>query len=180
MLPITELPDGSLIDVTDEKIVPMGDVFAHRQLTYTHTGNAEQPSYRVVFEVRNGIPVCISLQMWTASDDETHIRAKDLNAIKLDKLCAEVFAYAGVWTGKPGVGFVRKLGRASFQLDKERVEQAGQRRKMTPEFLNRVAELHDQAPEGKRVAAVKAAFGVHERTALRYIAAARREGLIDE
>jgi hypothetical protein len=50
------------------------------------------------------------------------------------------------------------------------------RRKITPEFLSRVAEIHRAAPEGGRLAAVKVAFMVNERQALRYIAAARKKG----
>jgi hypothetical protein len=50
------------------------------------------------------------------------------------------------------------------------------RRKITPKFLSRVAEIHQAAPEGGRLAAVKVAFMVNERQALRYIAAARKEG----
>lgn len=57
----------------------------------------------------------------------------------------------------------------------------GCRHSITPEFLSRVAEKHQAAHEGGRLAAVIAAFGpVSERQALRYIAQAKREGLIED
>lgn len=172
----TELPEGGLIEVTDPEIVPMGDVFAHRQLTYTHEGDADRPACKLVFEVRNGVPVCASIQLGS-SESESHVRAKDLNAIKLDNLRDDVYAAAGVFVRNPDGGFMRKLGR--FHQDRKRVERATQRRKITPEFLGQVAEIHKAAPERGRLAAVKAAFKVKERQALRYIDQARRKGLID-
>jgi hypothetical protein len=173
---ITELPDGGRIEVTDMEPVPMGDVFAHRQLTYTYDGGATRPACEIVFEVRNGVPVCTGISL-RSTDGGTHVRAKDLTGIKLDNLRDDVFAYVGVFVPNPGGGLVRKLGPGSLREDRKRIERATQRRKITPEFLNRVAEIHNGAPEGGRVAAVKAAFKVKERQALRYIKLARQKGL---
>jgi hypothetical protein len=78
-----------------------------------------------------------------------------------------------------GDDFVRKLGLASFRQGRKQVEGATQRRKLTPEFLGKVADIHTTAPDGGRIDAVKAAFNVEERQALRYIAQARKRGLID-
>ncbi len=58
-----------------------------------------------------------------------------------------------------------------------KVREASKRRKITPEFLQRVAETHTAA-SGAKVAAVADSFGVDKRTAHRYIAAARKKGLI--
>jgi hypothetical protein len=173
---ITELPDGSHIEVTDPEIVPMGDAFAHRQLTYTHDGNADQPACKIVFEVRNGVPVCASFNLGS-SESGSHVRAKDLNVIKLDNLRDDVYAAAGVFVPNSEGGFVRKLGR--FHQDRKRVESATQRRKVTPEFLGRVAEVYNGAPVGGRLEAIRAAFVVSERQALRYMALAKQKGLID-
>lgn len=179
MVLVYGLADGARVKVTDATIVPMGDVFAHRQLTYTHDGDADRPGCRIVFEVRNSVPVCASINIW--SDGESYVRAKDLKAIKLDNLRDDVYALTGVFVRNPdGDDFMHKLGPASFGRDRKRVERATQRRKITPEFLNRVAELHNTAPAGGRLEAIKAAFGVSERQALRYIAQARQKGLIDE
>ena len=163
---ITELDDGGCIEVTDMEPVAMGDVFAHRQVTYTHHGNTKRPACKIIFEVRNGVPVCASIEL-RAADGGTHVRAKDLTAIKLDNLRDDVFAHIGVFVPNPDGGLVRKFGPGSFHKDRKRVEHATQRRKITSEFLNRVAEIHNGTPEGGRVEAVRAAFKVQERQACR-------------
>jgi hypothetical protein len=175
----TELPDGSRIEVTDPEIVPMGDVFAYRQLTYTHDGDTSRPARRVVFEVRNDVPVCAIIQLGSA-DSGSPVRARDLNAIKLDSLRDDVYAAVGVFVPNPDGGYVRRLGPSRFREDRKRVERATERRKITPEFLSRVAEIHNNALPGGRLEAVCAAFTPtpSERTALRWIAEARKADLI--
>jgi hypothetical protein len=176
--PITELADGSRIEVTDPKIVPMGDVFAYRQITYSYEGGAEWPAFKIIFEVHNGTPVCISINL-AASGSERYIRAKDLNTLKLDDLRDEVYAYAGLFVPNPdGPGWIRKFGPASVKQDLKRVQNVTRRRKVTPELLSQVAEVHQAAPERGRLEAVKAAFCVSERQALRYIGQAKQRGLI--
>lgn len=175
----TKLPDGGRIEVTDSTIVPMGDVFAHRQLTYIHDGGTARPACKIVFEVRNGVPVCTSLHLWSQPDSETYVRAKHLSGVKLDSLRDDVYAYAGVFTRNPDSGgWIQNM--TGYRQNRKRVERATTRRKVTPEFLSRVAQLHNGTPEGGRLEAVKAAFGVSERQALRYIARAREEGLIND
>jgi hypothetical protein len=176
---ITELPDRSHIEVTDREIVPMGDVFAYRQLTYTHDGGENRPACKIVFEVRNAVPVCAGIQLGS-SETGSHVRAKDLTAIKLDNLRDDVYAAAGVFLPNPEGGFVHKIGQSAFREDRKRVERATQRRRMTPEFLSRVAEIHNSALPGGRLEAVRTAFTPtpSERTALRYIAEARKANLI--
>jgi len=175
-----QLPDGGRIDVTDRAVVPMGDVRAYRQLTYRHGGNSAHPAREIVFEVRNGVPICTRLTF--VSDSQTGVRAKDLKALKLDELRDDVYAYVGVFTPNPAGGpdsWMLRVGRGSYHQDRKHVERATTRRKLTPEFLERVSEIHNAAPEGGRLEAVKAAFNVLERQALRYIAAARQKGFID-
>jgi hypothetical protein len=173
-----QLPDGGRVDVTDDTVVPMGDVRANRQLTYTHDGGAGRPACEVVFEVRGGVPMCARLTLLGA-DSETGVRAKDLKAIKLDELRADVFGYVGVFAPNPAGGWVRKVGRGSLRADRKHVEQAATRRKVTPQFLKRVAEIYNGAASGGRFEAVRAAFpDVEERQVHRYIAAARTEGFL--
>jgi hypothetical protein len=173
---ITELLDGGRIEVTDMTPVPMGDVFAHRELTYTHDGDSGRPACKVVFEVCGGVPVCNSIEL-SVTDSGTHVRAKDLSAIKLDNLREDVFAHVGVLVPNPDGGLVRRFGPGSFHRDRKRIEHATRRRKVTPELLSRVAEIHNGAPAGGRLEAVRAAFNVSERQALRYMALAKQRGL---
>jgi hypothetical protein len=55
---------------------------------------------------------------------------------------------------------------------------ATSRRKIDAEFLQRIAQVYDDTPAGRRTDAVRAAFSVSERQALRYIKLARQEKLI--
>jgi hypothetical protein len=177
---ITELPDSSRIEVTDPEIVPMGDVFAYRQLTYTRDGDVGgRPACKIVFEVRDRTPVCASLHLGS-SERGSDVRAKDLNAIKLEDLRDDVYAAAGVFVPNPDGGFVRKLGPSSFQRDRKRVERVTRRRKVTPEFLSQVAEVYNSAPVGSRIGAIKAAFVVSERQAIRYKKQAEEMEPIDD
>jgi hypothetical protein len=104
----------------------------------------------------------------------------DLNTIKLDDLRDDIYGLAGVFVPNPdGNGLVHRLGPAAFRQDRKRVESVTRRRKVTAEFLSQVAEVHQAAPERARLEAVKAAFCVSERQALRYIGQAKQRGLIN-
>jgi hypothetical protein len=168
------LPDGGRIEVTDKTIVAMGDVKAYRQLTYTHNGGKGRPACKIVFEIRNGAPACASFEL--LATNRMPVRAKDLRAFKLDELRETVYATAGVFVPQSDgtwfltVGFSRE--------DRNHVEQASRRRKMTPELLSRIAEVHTNAPDDGHLDAVASAFGVSQRQAWRYIAQAREKGLI--
>jgi hypothetical protein len=72
----------------------------------------------------------------------------------------------------------RFVHRLNYRRDRQRVEQVKTRRTMTPDLIARVAQIHNTTPEGSRIAAIRAAFGIAERQALRYIAQARKDGLI--
>ena len=168
------LPDGGRVEVTDRAVVPMGDVRAYKQLTYSHDGGKGRPACRVVFEVHGGVPVCASFTLSTV--DQTPVRAKDLRAIKLDELRDTVYAHAGVFTPNPGGGWILTVGYSVE--DREHVEQAARRRKLTPELLSRVAEIYNQAPDDGHLEAVASAFLIGNRQAWRYIAQAREKGLI--
>jgi hypothetical protein len=181
------LPSGGTVEITDETYVAMGDGFTFAGLTYSN-GNIT-----VTFEVRNGAPGAASITL-IAGEGDRLLRAKDLTAIKLDQIRNEVYAVAGVGAFVPYADLspaqrgafvpdVDDYGATDYELTAEEAVKAVKRatttrRKITPEFLSRVAEIHQAVPEGERVAAVKAAFMVDDRQALRYIAAARKKGLI--
>ena len=75
------------------------------------------------------------------------------------------------------------LSPATPEADAARVKRAATPpRKMTPEFLARVAEIHNATPRGRRLEAVGAAFTptVDQRTVSRWIQAAKKKGLIPD
>jgi predicted lipoprotein len=176
------LPSGGTVEITDETYVAMGDGFTFACLTYRND------NITVTFEVRNGVPGAASITL-TAGDKL--LRTKDLTAIKLDQIRLEVCAVAGVGAFVPYV--VAGVDPADFDVDdygqteielshavaRKAINRATSRRKITPEFLSRVAEIYQGAPEGGRIEAVKAAFSARERQAWRYVAQAREKGLID-
>jgi uncharacterized protein (DUF4213/DUF364 family) len=101
----------------------------------------------------------------------------DLHAIRLDDIREIVYNTVGIATTTTPDEYGDYDERAMTSSDvRKTVNQ--KRRKVTPQLLKKVAEIHRAAPEGRKVAAVKAAFRVHERTALRYIAAAKDERFI--
>jgi hypothetical protein len=157
----------AMVRVTNPTVVPMGDGYAYRQITYTAS------NYTLTFEVRDGSPGCVKVEV-AAGVGESYLRSKDLAAIKIDELCIEAFAFTGVTKTEDG----RFVHRLNYRRDRKRVEQVKTRRTMTPDLIARVAQIHDTTPEGSRIAAIRAAFNVAERQALRYIAQARKDGLI--
>jgi hypothetical protein len=165
------LPSGGSVEITDDKWVPVGDGFTFRVLTY------RDDTTEIVFEVRNGVPGAVSV---TLRAGEGFVRQKDLTATKLDDIRADVYAVAGINASIPKGEWHH--GYSHYQLDasntRKVLRKAGSRRKITPELLAKVAEIHNNAPKGTRTSAVVAAFDVDPRTAFRYIARSKQEGLI--
>ncbi|BBY47647.1 hypothetical protein MARA_11150 [Mycolicibacterium arabiense] len=152
--------DGGIVVVDDTgDYAAIGDGFAFRKCAYHRDGVS------VAWEIRDGTPQCLGV-MVRASED-AGLRTKDLHAIRLDDIREIVYLTIGIGT------FSSNGEDYEMQPRDARKVVAGVRRKVTPALLKRVAEIHRAAPEGRRVAAVKAAFDVHERTALRYIKQAR-------
>jgi hypothetical protein len=146
----------------------MGDAFAYRQVTYTAA------TCKIVFEVRDGVPGCVRIEL--VADAESFIRAKDLTSLRLDDLRLDAYALTGVTQTEDG----RFVHRMNYRQDRKRLERTKTRRKVTPDLLRKVASVHNETPEGGRIEAIKAAFSVSDRQALRYTALARQEGLISD
>lgn len=180
---IYELPKpyGGQLTVTDSELVPLGDVMAYKELTYRRPSSDTRPGCELVFQVRNGAPYCISLKL--SADDGCVVRPKDLNALSLEKMRDDLFAYVGVFRENPDGGWVHTRGSDSlFRRDRKAVEKAvsQSRRKMTDEFKQQIADVYNGAPAGTRIAAIKAAFGVEQRQAIRYKQAAQEARLISD
>lgn len=163
---VFELPEGGKVEVTDEQLVPMGDTFAYRQVTY------RSETVEAVFEVRKGAPGCVSVKL--TGDGQNPIRTKDLVAINLDQLREDAFAVTGVLMPDSEGGH-----ELTHQSARPTLDRAASRRKLTPDRLEKIAQVYNDAPAGARTAAVRAAFTVSERQALRYTKLAREKGLIN-
>ncbi len=177
----TELPGGGTVEVTDRAFVPFGNkgLYTHRELTYRHPGDVTRLPHTVVFQTGDaGIPVCASVRV--DADGGTGVMTKHLKALRLEEIRADVFAFAGLYTRTPQGDYMRRLGRAEFETNRGAVAKVGSRRRMTPHLLAQIASIHNGATPGGKIAAVKNAFHVERRQALRYISAARDAGLISE
>ncbi|MGE2728964.1 hypothetical protein ACQI4F_05780 [Mycolicibacterium vaccae] len=160
------LRDGGTVVITDiNDIVPIGDGFACRNAVYRFDG------VEVAWEIRDAVPRCTRVVLCAG---EAGLRTKDLHAIRLDDIREIVYTAIGI--------DVATSDGDEYQLTpaetRKTVNRATSRRTMTNELLKRVAEIHRKAPEGRRTEAVRAAFNVHERTALRYIAKAKDKGYL--
>jgi hypothetical protein len=177
---IAELDDGGRIEVTDRELVPMGDAQSARQVTYTHPGDADRPACTITFEIRRGVPICVNVQL--SATNETTVRPKDLKSIELENLRRDIYGYVGVWRTDAETGdMIRVIRAGGFRADCKAADKAIQgRRKLTPEFFKRVADVHNNAPVGTKLAAVMAAFDVRERQAIRYKRETEKMGFIDE
>jgi hypothetical protein len=161
--------------------VPLGDRFAHQRIAYHHRGDDHRPAAWIAYEIRNGVPVCTGIAMW--SNDQNQVRTRDLSATWLERVRDKAYAATGIFTANPSGGWVRTLGPGTLPADARQVKRAATSpRKMTPEFLTRVAEVYNSTPLGSRTEAVCAAFNPtpHQRTALRWIHMAKKAGLIDD
>lgn len=165
------LPDGGEVEITDDTLVAIGDGFTFQTVVYRRDG------VEVTFQVRDGVPGATRL---TLTGGDRFIRPKDLAAIKLDDIRDDVYLVAGIGAFIPNGEF--HYGDCDYELNQSTARKvlarAGSQRKMTPELLAKVAEIHNNAPKGTKTSAVVAAFRVNERTAFRYIAKAKQEGLI--
>lgn len=161
-----KLPSGGTVEITDDERVLLGDGFTFRQLTYTSGGCT------IVFEVRDGVPGAVSITL----NGDGILRQKDLTAIRLDDIRAEVYAVAGIGTFSPDGHFGPPMDDAKRR---KTLNKATSGRKMQPDRLREVAKIYKKAPSGGRHSAIATAFGVSERQAWRYIAQAKEKGLID-
>ncbi|WP_156738115.1 hypothetical protein [Mycobacterium scrofulaceum] len=162
---VYELSDGGAVEVTDDTLEPMGDVFTYRQLTYRSEG------CEIVFEVHDGVPGCVSVSLRAG---EKPLRTKDLTDIRLDRLRDEAFAAVGMIVPDPEGGH-----EAAHRVVRKVLNHATSRRRLTPDLLRRIAQTYNNAPAGDRAEAIAVAFGVSNRQAWRYIAAAKEKGFID-
>jgi hypothetical protein len=177
------LDDGGWVEIEDAELMPLGNKHAHRCIVYRHDGDADRPAARITFELVGGVPVCTSFGMWSPEGSQTPIRERDLSASKLNRLRDAAFAATGVFTPNPHGGWMRPIGPRSAARDRAQVKRAATPPyKLTREFLEKVAEIHNATPPGGRLEAVSAAFPPtrHPRTVLRWVAAARKAGLIDD
>ncbi len=170
---------GELVWPTGVGLVPVGEHALPERMIYKHEGGPKQPRCLIEIQVWDGVPVCARAELTSKRDDRIAVRARDLKA--LSGMVDSVIEAAGVvWgftrTGPTGWGLASP---ASPEEQRARLRSVrSSRRKVTPAFLKKIAETYKTAPTPK-LESVAAAFECSERSAARYVGAAREAGLID-
>jgi hypothetical protein len=174
------LADGGTLTATSSKVVPVGDHGLPESMIYTHQGGDDQPQLAIEIQVWDGVPVCTRVELTAKPDTNVQVRPKHLKDV--GGMVDPVIEAAGVQFGYSPNG-PTGWGRAMpGSLDEQRARLhsvRGSRRKITPAFLERVAETYRTAPTPK-LESLSATFGCSERSAARYVGKARAEGFLHD
>lgn len=175
-----ETPDGGeLTWPSGARVVPVGEHGMPERMTYRHEGGDSQPGCVIEIEVWDGVPVCAKAELLAKPDSKVQVRPKHLK--DLAGMIDPVIEMAGVRfgfsrNGQGGWG-LESPGPSDDQRARLRSVRAS-RRKITRPFLEQVASTYTTAPTPK-LESVAAAFDCSERSAARYVTAAREAGLLD-
>jgi hypothetical protein len=172
------LEDGGTLSTTGD-VQSVGDHGLPTKMEYRHDGGEDQPALEMAVEVRNGGPVCTEIRL--KAGDSGYVRVRDviLVASFLESRIEELAVIAALDPTARG-SWSQMLPDADVR-EKERTVRAARRavrRKLTPDRMAQVAEVY-RSTEGNKLDAIGAELGVSERTAARYVAAAREAGLLD-
>ncbi|MGE5693991.1 MAG: hypothetical protein ACM4D3_01800 [Candidatus Sericytochromatia bacterium] len=173
------LADGSELVFSGE-FVEVGDRGLPRQVIYRRPADKRLPAVEIVMEVWDGVPEVVDVRVSADRERRVALRVKDIRIGTLDLAALVPYWLAevavrrdpqrGVWLHPVQVSAAERRAAANT-IDRAR------RRRLSNELLEKVAVTYRAASVPKHEA-VAWAFDVSERTAQRYIAAAKRKGLI--
>lgn len=172
------LEDGGTLSTTDD-VQSVGDHGLPAKMQYRHGGGEDQPALEVVIEIRDGAPVCTEIRL--RAEDSGYVRVRDVILVaSFLESRIEDLAVIAAWDPTARGSWSQTLPDSDYQAKVRTVRSARQaaRRKLTPERLAKIAEVY-RVTEGNKLDAIGAEFGVSERTAARYVVAARAAGLLD-
>jgi hypothetical protein len=155
------------------------------QLVYVEFPGADgQPRLTMTIDSVSGVPRCTDLRIESVEGGR-EVRTKDLRAVEVDNwieaivplTTSQVVSEAG--GGVSAVVRVPDSNSADFKAAKATLSRARRigRRKVNDDLYRRVAEVY-KSEELRPAEAVRLAEHVAERTAFRYIAEARKRGLL--
>lgn len=169
---VSEAADGS----TDYGMAPVefGDTVVPARVAYVIEGSDGSPSLEILFEIREGQPVCVDVHI-EASADGRGIRTGDLNALPgLDRLAEDMFLEFAIKKpdpDKPFDWFIR--GQQERKTARRDVHTRGDAE------LKEVARVYRENVDARPLEAVVAYLGnCSRRTASRRIDQARAKGLL--
>ncbi|OBG91254.1 hypothetical protein A5698_20965 [Mycobacterium sp. E136] len=158
------------VEIGDRRLVP-------REIIVQISGGKNEPDLGLKIEVREGIPRYVELVL-RARADGPEIRPRDLTAIRLDAWLKQIVAACSVVaSGDDGTIWSKPVDDRSAIGDIRRAT-SGRPRTVTPELLEKVAEIYSDHVSDRPTEAVKRSFGVEHRTAARYVQKARAAGLL--
>lgn len=176
--------DGGYAEWDNFDDVVIGDRIVPRVIEVEMPG-AEydtRPGLRMTIEVVDGVPTCSRIEL-QRRDGQREIQAQDLRAIRLDDTIEAIVADASMRTLTPMPDFYAVAVRGSTEnrdaVKAVRAMRRSAHRKIDTKLLTTVAEIYREHVEsGKPVEAVERAFGTSYRSAARWVARARQEGLL--
>ncbi len=164
--------------------VRIGDRIVPRLVYVDLPGADGQPRLRMTIDSSSGVPRCTELHIESVEGGR-EVRTTDLRAVEVDNWIAAIVPLTtaqvvsdgpGGWTGVIRVPDSESADYKAAKATLEGARKAG-RRKVNDDLLQRVAEVY-KSEDLRPAEAVRLAFGVAERTAFRYIAEARKRGLL--
>lgn len=162
-------------------MVEVGDRAVPAMIDMVFPGVDGQPKLTARFEVVDGYPQCRDLHI-SSHDDGRGIRPLDIEAIRVNDWTDTVFAaFANDITDRSDGRFIAS-GPTTDMLgtlgDFGRARQGKGARKITPAFLQKVADVYRENFDGNPTQAVADTFGVAHRTASLYLTKARAAKLL--
>jgi hypothetical protein len=154
-------------------LTPIGSegVFVPSQIDVDFSRDRTAPIRKLKVEVRQGIPECTEIHL-AARPEGRGLRPSDLEAIDLTNWIEDI-----LWEcarQETPDGFVSVAGERNSRKAILHARKAA-RRKVTPELLQRVADLYKTHINAKPIEAVREEFDVSYRTAARYVEMCRSD-----
>lgn len=158
--------------------VPLGDHVAPSRIRLTGHGGDRRADLEIDFEVVDGAPRCSRLVLYAPDDGQ--VTQDDLRSINVGHLMRTTFA-ATAMVPDPGGGSASAPDEVTplYARGVDRSVTAASRkpRRLTPDFLAKVAAVYNAHP-GQPTTAVQNAFGGGYRTAAGYVQRCRKDGLL--
>ena len=167
--------------------VEIGDRLVARLIHVNFPGSGGQPALEMTIDSSSGVPRCTELRI-ASTDGGREVRTADVRAVAVEnwiEAITPVFMDEITERGADGsISSVVRVADSDADYTRKartvlREARRSGRRKVTPAFLKRVAEVY-LSEDDRPAENVELAFGVSARTAFRYISLAREQGFLEE
>jgi hypothetical protein len=162
----------------------LGDAVVPHRAVLTHEGEGGEPTLRLHFEIRDGRPECVGVQLGIAPGGRG-LRTADLAVLKLDELAVSVFtSLASTYRTSPDEPDAVLLFRPADEAEARRLERdvhearKARRGTVTRAKLEEVARVYREHVDASPTRAVAMLLGYSTRTAARRVQQARAAGLL--